>query len=252
MNAVLAANAVSVRFGGVTALDEVSFTLAPGELLGLIGPNGAGKSTLMRVITGVVRPDTGGITLNGEAIDRLSTAARVRRGLGMSQQLVQPFRTMTVLDNVVLAAGHDRTRSALRAFTQLGRAPEQAVALRLLRRVGIEDSARHMPGDVPLGVLKRLELARALAVEPKVLLLDEPLAGLNHVEARTLADTIKAVNGEGLTVILIEHNLGEVLRTCSRLIVLDNGRVIAAGDPDAVMALGEVQDAYMGRTAANA
>lgn len=239
---------ISVRFGGVTALDSVSFGLRAGELLGLIGPNGAGKSTMMRVITGVVRPDTGDVALAGQTLQGMSVDARVRRGLGLSQQLVKPFRSMSLRDNVALAAGYRKTRSPRTAFGTTRRRNERQRATELLARVGIDAMADAMPDDVPLGVRKRLELARALALEPRILLLDEPLAGLNQVEARTLADTIRELNGHGLTIILIEHNLGEVMRTCPRLVVLDNGCLLAEGEAAAVMALPAVRAAYLGGT----
>jgi branched-chain amino acid transport system ATP-binding protein len=151
-----------------------------------------------------------------------------------------------VVDNVALAAGRTRTRSPWVALNHLDRGPPRARALDLLRLVGIADAAGIAPGNLPLGHLKRLELARALALEPQLLLLDEPLAGLNQVEAAQLADTIMALNREGRTVILIEHNLGEVLRICRRLVVLDNGRKLADGAPHAVIADRSVRAAYLG------
>jgi len=243
---------VTVRFGGVTAIDDVSFALDEGELLGLIGPNGAGKTTMLRSITGVVRPDQGTIALNGEDITGLPTHARVRRGLGLSQQLVRPFRQMSVLDNVAFAAGHARTRDPLRALFATSRSAERARARELLELVGIAEAVESAPSALPLGYLKRLEMARALALDPRLLLLDEPLAGLNHVEAGRLADTIRVLNERGLSIILIEHNLGEVMRVCSRLVVLDNGRKIGAGDPAEVMADGRVRAAYLGVEAGDA
>lgn len=252
MTALLQIDGVSVHFGGVTALDDVSFEARQGELLGLIGPNGAGKTTMLRAITGVVRPDAGTIRLNDQNITGLATHARVRLGLGLSQQLVRPFRSMTVLENVALAAGHARTASPLAALLVRSRAVERQRALEFLDMVGIAEVAEAQPANLPLGTLKRLEVARALALQPKLLLLDEPLAGLNHIEAARLADTIADLNQGGLTVILIEHNLSEVLRVCSRLVVLDNGRRIGEGPPRAVMADPLVRAAYLGGGSENA
>jgi len=237
---------VSVRFGGVAALEDVSFALADGELLGLIGPNGAGKTTMLRAITGVVSPQAGRIRLAGQDLTGLPPHRRIRLGLGLSQQLVRPFRSLSVVDNVALAAGHASTRGPWSALCRLDRRAERARAIELLRLVGIADAADAAPGQLPLGHLKRLELARALALGPRLLLLDEPLAGLNHVEAARLADTIAALNRQGQAVILIEHNLGEVLRICARLVVLDNGRKIGDGAPHAVMADPAVRAAYLG------
>jgi branched-chain amino acid transport system ATP-binding protein len=246
MTALLEVDGITVRFGGVTAVDGVSFRLDQGELLGLIGPNGAGKTTMLRGITGVVRPQEGRVRLGGRDIGHLPIHKRVRLGLGLSQQLVRPFRNMNVLDNVALAAGYGKTRDPLRALFTTSRAAERGRSKELLDLVGIGDAADERPSALPLGYLKRLEMARALALEPQVLLLDEPLAGLNHVEAGRLGDTVTALNRRGLSVILIEHNLGEVLRICSRLVVLDNGCKIGEGDPTAVMADRKVRAAYLG------
>ncbi|MHA1108389.1 MAG: ABC transporter ATP-binding protein [Alphaproteobacteria bacterium] len=246
MTALLEVRDVAVSFDGVRALDGVTFALEEGELLGLIGPNGAGKTTALRAITGTVRPDRGAVALAGLELTRLPVHQRVRAGLGMSQQLVRPFRTMSAIENVMLAAGAAKTAAPLAALLKRDRTAERRKALGHLETVGIAEAAEAEPGSLPLGTLKRLEMARALALEPKVLLLDEPLAGLNHVEARRLAETIAELNRGGVSIILIEHNLGEVLRVCSRLVVLDNGRVLGDGVPDQVMADPAVRTAYLG------
>ncbi len=246
MSGLLEIRDLTVRFGGVVAVDGVSVSVEEGELLGLIGPNGAGKTTLMRAVTGVVEPESGAIRVAGRDLTRLPTHRRVRHGLGLSQQLVRPFRSMTVAENVMLAAGYRHTRSPLAALAAVGRSRERTRAAALLDLVGIRDAADTLPGELPLGYLKRLEVARALALDPRLLLLDEPLAGLSQGEARRLADTIVALNGDGMTIVLIEHNLGEVLRICSRLVVLDNGRKLAEGPPEAVMADAAVRAAYLG------
>jgi branched-chain amino acid transport system ATP-binding protein len=237
---------VTVRFGGLTAIDKVSFDVFPGELLGLIGPNGAGKTTMLRAITGVVRATEGRVELAGEDLTDLPIHLRIQRGLALSQQLVKPFRAISVLDNVALAAGARRTRSPLRALMHVSHSDESAVGREMLERVGIAAYAEQRPGIQPLGILKRLEMARALALKPKLLLLDEPLAGLNSKEAHALADTIADINRQGVTIVLIEHNLGEVLRICRRLIVLDNGCKIGSGDPRTVMNDPAVRAAYLG------
>lgn len=252
MNPLLAVSGMTVRFGGVTAIDDVSFEVREGELLGLIGPNGAGKTTMLRAITGVVRAGAGKITLQGEPLDALSIDARIRKGLALSQQIVKPFREISVLDNVILAAGHAKTRSPMVALLNLSREGERKTALAMLERVGIAGHADRSPAILPLGVLKRLEMARALAQRPKLLLLDEPLAGLNSKEAAALASTISEINGQGLSIILIEHNLGEILRVSRRLLVLDNGRKIADGEPMAVMKDPLVRAAYLGGEPAHA
>ncbi len=249
---LLKLESVTVTFGGVVALSEVTFSLESSELLGLIGPNGAGKTTALRSITGVVTPQHGTVTVAGHDLSGLSIQARARLGLGFSQQLVRPFFNLSLLDNVALAAGHAITRSPRRALFARDRSRQRAQALELLERVGIADAAASAPAELPLGYLKRLEVARALALSPRLLLLDEPLAGLNQQEARRLADTLRELNGDGLSMLLIEHNLSEVMRICARLVVLDNGRKIAEGVPGEVMSRADVRRAYLGESYAQA
>jgi branched-chain amino acid transport system ATP-binding protein len=245
---VLALHELAIRFGGVAAVDGVSFSISSGGFVGLIGPNGAGKTTLIRLISGVLVPDSGRVALRGEDVTRRSTATRVRRGLALTHQIVRPFRTMSVLDNVVLAAGHRRTVDPLRALLQTGRQPERERAASILRRVGLSGTESKLAGALPLGQLKRLEIARALALDPTIVLLDEPLAGLNNSEAAEQIDMIANVNASGVTILLVEHNLEEVVRACRRLIVLANGRVIGDGLPRDVMRQDDVRAAYLGES----
>ena len=243
---------VTVRFGGLTAVDDVTFEVHEGDLLGLIGPNGAGKTTLMRSIIGVVQPTEGSVSLGGESLNGLPIHKRIQRGMSLSQQLVKPLHDISMGDNVALAAASAKTVSPLRALLNVSNEQELAVAQHELQRVGIASMASQSPSIQPLGVLKRLELARALALKPRLLLLDEPLAGLNSQEAHALAATIAEINQQGLTIVLIEHNLGEVMRICRRLVVLDNGKKIGDGDPRTVMADPVVRAAYLGGDALGA
>ena len=249
---LLKVDQVTVRFGGLTAVDDVSFDVHEGDLLGLIGPNGAGKTTMMRAIIGVVQPTQGSVSLDGASLNGLPIHKRIQRGLSLSQQLVKPLREISVAENVALAAASAKTVSPLRALFNVSTERELAIAQTELDRVGIGSMASQSPGIQPLGVLKRLELARALALKPRLLLLDEPLAGLNSQEARALATTIAEINQQGLTIVLIEHNLGEVMRICKRLVVLDNGKKIGDGDPQTVMADPAVRSAYLGGDAMGA
>jgi branched-chain amino acid transport system ATP-binding protein len=213
----------------------------------LIGPNGAGKTTLLRVITGTVTPQSAKVLLSDQDITKFPPNKRARLGLAMTHQIVRPFHSMTILDNVTLSAGHRRIKNILWAMCSFNRSVERRRAKSLLDSVGIGDVAEKSVTGQPLGVLKRLEVARALALEPKLLLLDEPLAGLNHIEAARLADTVADINREGITVVMIEHNLGEVLRVSQRLVVLDNGYKIADGNPEEVMRNAAVRAAYIGK-----
>jgi len=243
---LLRVEGVSVRFGGLVALDDVSFDVHEGDMLGLIGPNGAGKTTMMRSIIGVVQPTSGTVLLDGESLNGMPIHKRVQRGLSLSQQLVKPLRGISIADNVAMAAASAKTGSPLSALLNVSDTKELEAAKAELTRVGIAAVSSQSPGIQPLGVLKRLELARALALKPRLLLLDEPLAGLNTQEARSLASTIAEINQQGLTVVLIEHNLGEVMRVCRRLVVLDNGKKIGDGEPQAVMRDQVVRAAYLG------
>jgi branched-chain amino acid transport system ATP-binding protein len=246
MNAALALEDVAVRFGGVRAVDGVTISIRPGEFVGLIGPNGAGKTTLIRIVAGAVKPDRGQVMLAGHDVTGASTASRVRKGLALTHQMVRPFRAMTVLDNVVLAAGYRRTANPLRAAFNVERNREREHAADILIRVGLAGSEYKLADSLPLGQMKRLEMARALAVDPQIVFFDEPLAGLNQAEAARQAEVVTAVNARGITVVLVEHNLEEVMRSCRRLIVLNDGRVIGDGAPQAVMADAAVHEAYVG------
>ncbi len=246
MTDILSVSNVTVRFGGLLALDEVSLEVGRGELLSLIGPNGAGKTTLLKAITGTVTPVSARICLADTDITTLPTHKRARLGLAMTHQIVRPFSCMNVLENVMFAAGHKKTGKTFKALMTLDRKPEKELAMACLDRVGIGSFARQQVVSQPLGVLKRLEVARALALSPRVLLLDEPLAGLNSREAAMLADTIRDIAGQGMTIVMIEHNLSEVLRISDRLHVLDNGRNLARGNPVAVMQQPAVRAAYLG------
>ncbi len=252
MTPLLDVKDVTMHFGGVKALTGVSFKVMKDEFLCLIGPNGAGKTTMLKAITGVVQPQKAYIALNGKDITHLPTFKRIRMGLALTHQIVRPFKSMTLKDNVALAVGHRRIQKIFGAMFSSGRRHEHTRAQAFLDLVGIGEFADEPVTGQPLGVLKRLEVARALALEPQLLLLDEPLAGLNHVEAARLADTVAHINRKGLTVVMIEHNLSEVIRVGRRLVVLDNGRKIAEGDPEQVMNLPRVRAAYVGKEATNA
>ena len=247
---LLEARDLSVTFGGVHAVRGVDIAVERGELLGLIGPNGAGKTTLVRLLTGAVRADAGTIRFDGHDITRAPAYARARQGLAMTHQLVRPFRDMTLAENVSLAAAHAVTARPLAALLRTGRGAARRRAGELLERLEITEFAGRGAATLPLGVQKRLEMGRAIAIEPRLLLLDEPLAGLNQTEAARLADLIATLNREGLTVVLVEHNLAEVLRIATRLLVMVEGAVLASGAGSEVMRRGDVRAAYLGESRA--
>jgi branched-chain amino acid transport system ATP-binding protein len=243
---------VSMIFGGVSALTRVSMSMDKGELLGLIGPNGAGKTTFLRTLTGVLRPTSGHVYFKDRDITRMPVYARAQHGIVLTHQIVRPFRDMTLIENVMLASEPALIASPLRSVIRSDQGDALQRATALLKRLGIEDAADKKASILPLGYLKRMQVARALASNPELLLLDEPLAGLNYTEAARMADTIAEINSEGRTILLVEHNLGEVMRIARRVLVLNNGAVLATGEPDEVMRRPDVRAAYLGEAAADA
>ena len=246
MSALARIDDLHVSFGGVAAASGVSFTVERGEFLAVIGPNGAGKTTALRMVAGLLRPDRGRVFFDDHDVTALPAHARVRRGLGFTHQIVRPFYSFRTIENVMLAAGHDRTANPWRAITSRSRVAARDKARTILDRFGLAAQAEQSPRALPLGQRKRLEVARAIALDPRLLLLDEPLAGLSSAEATTMADLIRTLPGQGITVLLVEHNLGEVLRVADRLVVLDAGKVMADGPPQEVMARADVRQAYTG------
>jgi len=240
---------LSIAFGGVHAVEDVSLAIARGELVGLIGPNGAGKTTLLRLLTGILAPDAGEVRFEGRDVTRMPIHRRAQLGLALTHQIVRPFRDMTLAENVMMAAAGEVTRRPWTALAALDTRRSRERAMALLERLGIADAADKPARNAPLGYLKRMQVARALALGPRLLMLDEPLAGLNYAEAGRFADLIVELNAGALTIVLVEHNLGEVTRIARRLVVLHNGALLAEGAPREVMARADVRDAYLGAEA---
>lgn len=242
---------LSVQFGGLTAVSDLSFDVAQGAIKAVIGPNGAGKTTLFNVISGVQLPTQGQVLLAGEDVTRLPAHLRVRRGLARTFQNLQVFSSMTVLENVVVGMHVRLTAGLASAFLRLpaGRREEAAARARgraLLERLGLGAKADARAASLSFGDLKIVEIARALASEPRVLLLDEPTAGLPAAEASRVAEVIRAINAEGVTVLLVEHNMRVVMSLSHDILVLNFGRRIAEGEPAHVRGHPEVIAAYLG------
>lgn len=241
---------VTRRFGGLTAVDRVSFDVAPGELLGIIGPNGAGKTTLFNLISGFVIPSSGRIRFAGQRADGLPSHRIARLGLSRTFQNLRVFPTLTAFDNVAAGAIGAVGFPAWRALLP-GAGRERAAAIRerswdALRRVGLSERADTPAATLSYGQRKNLEVARALATRPRLLILDEPAAGLNEAETSALGHFILELNQSGITVLLVEHDMGLVMGICRRVIVLAAGAKIADETPVKVRADSAVQAAYLG------
>ncbi len=238
-SSALAVKDVSVRFGGLQALDSVTLEVSPGEVHGLIGPNGAGKTTLFNVITGLQRPTAGRVLLLAHDVTRYRPHARARLGLGRTFQRLELFGTLSARDNVQMAAEVQQHKLSS------GRTPAEEAEYQLAR-VGILHVADEPSDSLPTGLARLVEMARALATSPSVLLLDEPSSGLNAEETRGVGEVLQQLASEGMGVLLVEHDMTLVMSICAQVDVLDNGSVIARGEPAAVQADPVVQEAYLG------
>jgi branched-chain amino acid transport system ATP-binding protein len=234
---MLEVKGVSKAFGVIVVANDIEFSLAHGEALGIIGPNGAGKSTLFNLITGMLRPDRGRILLEGHNITGLPPEQRCRAGLGRSFQIPLPFEHLSVFENLSVAALFGGGMSRSEAVQVCG----ETLAL-----TGLESKANRRAGSLPLLDRKRLELARALATRPRILLLDEIAGGLTEAECYILIETIRTIHTRGIGIIWIEHVVHALLAVVTRLIALDFGRIVAQGVPSEVMRSSEVQTIYMG------
>lgn len=235
---LLQVNGVSKRFGGFTALDDVSVSINAGERFGLIGPNGSGKTTLINCISGALSKDGGTIVFSGEQICSLPAYQRLRRGIARSFQVPRPFKSMTVLENLLVPidfAGHGQTsRNAM----------EEVEAI--MEKMGLAGKANTLSSQLSQVELRRMELARAMAAKPKLLISDEAMAGLSSSEIDEILDLLFKLNAEGITIIMIEHIMHAVMRFSERLICLEAGRIICEGNPQEMVANKRVQEAYLG------
>jgi len=238
MTPLLEVRNIDKRFGGLLAVSDVSFSLNKGEILGLIGPNGAGKTTLFNVVNGVHRCDAGAITFDGLDITGMSPDKVVRLGLARTHQIVQPLANMSVLENVTVGACFGRERLGLNAA--------RGVAHQVLEQVGLESRAGTLARSLTIAGKKRLEVARALAASPKLLLLDEVLAGLNPTEIAQMVELVRSIRDRGIAVFMIEHLMQAVMSLSDRIVVLNFGQKLAEGRPEEVANNPEVIQAYLG------
>ena len=250
---LLVAKDISISFGALKAVDNFNLEINSGELIGLIGPNGAGKTTVFNILTGVYNASSGEYTLDGENVIKTSTSALVKKGLARTFQNIRLFKYLSVLDNVV-AAYNFRMKygilSGMLRFPNFWREEKEAKekAMALLKIFDLDKYAEMHAGNLPYGEQRKLEIARAMATEPKILLLDEPAAGMNPKETEDLMNTIKLIRDKfGIAVLLIEHDMKLVLGICERLVVLNYGQILASGKPTEVINNPQVVEAYLGK-----
>lgn len=243
--------AISKHFGGLQVLQDVNLTIPARGIHGLIGPNGAGKTTVFNLITGLLAPSSGTIEFLGEPLNGLQPHQVTRRGIGRTFQNIRIFKEMTLVENVAVALGSRPCYGAAGALLRTaryreGERLEAAKAYQLLAQVGLEKRADRLAGTLAYGEQRRLEIARALATEPKLLLLDEPTAGMNSAEKQQIMEEIVKLDEGGLSVLIIEHDMRFIMELCREITVLNFGSVIARGTPDEVRASTEVIEAYLG------
>ncbi len=239
-------------FDGITAVDSCSFDVKEGEILGLIGPNGSGKTTMFNLITGIYDPDGGNISFKGEDIIQLGTYEVAQMGIGRTFQLIRLFPKLTTMDNMLIAQKYAHAEKFWSQLLKKKHVEEEEKskrerAMQLLKMVNLADKANDLAENLSYGQQKLLEIVRALAMEPELLLLDEPIAGVNPTMTKQILGLVKKLNERGTTIVIIEHNMNVMMKFCDRLVVLDYGREIAAGTPSQIRRNKKVIEAYLGK-----
>ncbi len=250
-NTMLSVENVTMRFGGLVAVSNLSFSMRKGQIKGLIGPNGAGKSTLFNVVAGLLQPTEGRVRFDGQYIESLPSHTRIAAGMSRTFQNLQIFKELTVLENVMVGC-HSRFSSSI--LQALLRTPQQrreeeeirAIAMSKLAQLGMAHKAYLKASDISFGEAKILEIARSLAANPRLLLLDEPVAGVPHAEVSHVAEVIREVNRAGTSILLVEHNMRFVMRLCDEIVVLNYGCKIAEGTGEEISCDPRVLEAYLG------
>lgn len=244
---ILKAESISKQFGGLKALNDISFYVKKGEIFGIVGPNGAGKTTLFNIISGLIKPNSGRLIYEGRDITHLTAFRRAQIGIGRTFQVVRPFKSMTVLESVATSLGKGFYRNLFMSLKKWKTRSTVKLAEGILRDVGLIDLRDRNAVELPLGLQRKLEIARALALSPKLILLDESFSGLSFSEMDELKELVFSLNKKGITIIIIEHNMPVVMELCERVMVINYGRKIAEGSPIEVVNNKEVIEAYLGR-----
>jgi branched-chain amino acid transport system ATP-binding protein len=247
MTKILEVIDVTKSFGGLKAVDNVSLSIEKGEIVGLIGPNGAGKTTLFNLISGIYSPDQGKILFKGFEIQGRKPHDIARLGIARTFQIVRPFKDLNVLQNVLIAYGHGFYNISLQSFSKYSRDLYLTKCMKLLRETGLEGYEYRKAKTLPIALLRRLEIARALALNPDLVMLDEPASGLVYKEYVELMKLIQKINREGKTVFLIEHNMEVAMGICEKIFVINYGKLLAEGKPDKIKSDSRVLEAYLGR-----